>query len=172
VANQVTFTYKSIHDVVLDQSGEVKPSPALPDRARLYAIRNTSNARLFYLGTAVSVKDRFAPRWEVLREMGLDQNALNVMAVWVVHIQINGVNRPPNLYGVSGKPGGVQIDVENLLIRTYVAKFGTAVRNIAKWQNFTNDTGDILNWTIENDVNVNVPDQYTGAYTLDNGENL
>lgn len=144
---RIDFNYVSVHRV-RNNHGLVEALPALPQDRRLYVIYNNSTNRPFYIGTAANIQDRFEPRFAAMREMGMNQVALDEILIMVVQIQVDGVNTPP----VAGVSGG--IDVEHLLIATYIGGLNFNVRNIQKVGTFTNNTGGVLDWHLNNVVGI------------------
>ncbi len=144
MANKVNFNYCSMHTVD-NVNGVVSATPALPGQSRLYVIYNGSTNRPVYVGTASNVQNRFAGRLEVCRELGFSDDQLGPISVMVVQILVNGAPATPGDIGISAG-----IDVEALLIRTYLMHLQWNVRNIQKVTPFTNGTGTVLQWTLTN----------------------
>ena len=101
-----------------------------------------------------------------LREVGFDQPTVAQALIMVIQIQVNGANATPGNDGISGG-----IDVEHLLIRTYIRHIGVNVRNIQKVGPFQNSTGELLRWSLVNNAGI---DGFGGPYdyTLANGATL
>lgn len=144
----VTFTYVTQHRFQ-NVHGAVSVTPGLGGASpRLYVIYNDATNRPFYIGTAQNLTARFAPRNEALREVGFDHATVANAIIWSVQIQVDGVNRPPDNAGRS-----MGIDVEHLLIRTYISHID-AVRNIQKVAQFTNTSGQRLDWSLVNNAGI------------------
>ncbi len=141
----VNFNYESIHRLA-NTDGIVSASPAIPRAGRLYVILNNSTARTVYVGTSSDVKARFVSRLQVIREMGFDVGS---PTIFIVQIQINTVYTQPGDDGIADG-----IDVEHLLIRTYVKLLGLNVRNVTKWGVFRNTTTDKLIWSLNNQAGI------------------
>ncbi|WP_420233170.1 hypothetical protein ACN079_01155 [Pseudomonas sp. ABY48] len=152
----ITFTYESEHTFQLNLSIP-KAVPAFNASGRLYVIFNQGTA---YIGTSSNIKARFKERLRAIRELGFSQNELDDIRAYAVQIQIDGVNTPPNDAGYSGT-----IDVEGLLILTYITQLGYSVRNIEKWQLFVNSTGARINWNLVLGHGINVPHLH-GKHTI------
>jgi hypothetical protein len=161
----IDFNYNVTNNIVIN-NGLVTANPAINQASRLYVIHNPATNRPIYVGTAANLQDRFDPRLRAMREMGFSQVELNNILVMEVQIQVDGVNRTP---GDNGVAGGV--DVEHLLIRTYIQNIGVNVRNIQKTAEFNNNTGQQINWTLNNNAGIQ---NFGGPhnYNLANGNNL
>ncbi|HEX8396375.1 MAG TPA: hypothetical protein VF644_02945 [Pyrinomonadaceae bacterium] len=155
----VIFSYTTIHRVQKN-GGLVFYVPALPHASRLYVIRHTlANNFPFYIGTANNINHRFEERLRAVREFGFRNNEINNISIAIVQITVGGVPRPPHNNGISAG-----IDVENLLIRSYMQQ-GHGVRNIAKVAPFLNNSGQTIrcyfyntaNWAHFVPANHNVP---------------
>ncbi len=164
MATKVTFNYEKYHTVGYD-SGTVAVKPALTTSARLYVIHNETTNYKVYVGTATDVKDRFKGRIDVCRELGFSQEQMDAISFFVVQIKIDDTPAPPDKYGWSGG-----IDVERLLIRTYMQKIGWSVRNSVKTEQFQNGTGGTLQWELVN--NAGIINFGTHNYSLTNGSSL
>ncbi|MGH1384418.1 hypothetical protein [Kordia sp.] len=144
----IDFNYNFTNSIVIND-GLVTANPAIHQASRLYVIHNPATNRPVYVGTSANLRDRFILRLEIIREMGFSQVELNNIIVMEVQIQIDGVNRTPGEDGVAGG-----IDVEHLLIRTYIQNIGLNVRNIQKTAVFNNNTGEQINWTLNNNADI------------------
>jgi hypothetical protein len=140
VATTVSYSYETRHTVNYN-GGYISIKPALPQKPRLYVIVNTATAYPFYIGTAVDVQDRFDVRVKSIRDMGFSATELGTILIYVVQVKVNGNPSPPDKHGVSSG-----IDVEHLLIRTYIANFKVNVRNASKVNQFTNTTSGTLSY--------------------------
>lgn len=168
VATDVEFNYKSTH-VINFNGGYVSYYPAIPQDARLYVIYNDSTDRHVYVGTATNVQNRFNPRIEALREFGFSEDQLKKIFIMIVQIKIDGYNKPPDNYGKAGD--NPEIDVEHLLVRTYVEKLNVNARNIDKAsKKFKNETGGKLTWSLVN--NAGIQNFGVHNYGLDTGKSL
>lgn len=161
----INYNYVSIHTINYN-NGNINAVYALPQASRLYVIVNGTTGHPVYIGTADNVQNRFTPRLEAMRELGFNQNALNPIQVLVIQTQVNGVNTTPGNTGIAGG-----IDVEHLLIRTYMGHLNLPVRNIQKTAAFQNASGQRIDWTLTNNAGiVNFGGPY--AYHLNNGTQL
>ena len=124
---KITYNYEKRHDLVYE-GGYVKVKPALTSGARLYVIQNDSTDYKIYVGTAFNVSDRFDPRTTACRELGFSQIQMDPVWIFVVQILINDKSAPPGDNGVSSGDG-YTVDVEQLLIRTYLQELKLSVRN-------------------------------------------
>jgi len=154
----VNFNYLKQY-ALINNNGLIQTVPALPSSSRLYVIYNNSTNRPYYIGTAVSLKNRFSPRLEVIREMGFDQNCLDEILIFEIQIEVDGKFRTPGDDGIAGG-----IDVEHLLIRTYINSLNENVRNIQKVTPFINNTGTLLSWNLLNSAG-NIPG-FGGPYNF------
>jgi hypothetical protein len=148
----VTYNYESQHTFVY-QGGLVLPKPALTNGSRLYVIQNDSTTHNIYVGTALHVNDRFGPRATVCRELGFSQIDMDDIKIFVVQISIDGVAATPGDTGVS-TAAGYSIDVEWLLIRTYVEELHLSVRNINKLSQFHNGLATRINWNLVDNAGI------------------
>jgi hypothetical protein len=156
VAITVTFNYCSTH-AIRNVNGLVSAVPALPAQSRLYVIHNATTNRPVYVGTANNVQNRFGCRLEASRELGFGNDELTPITVMVVQILVGGVASTPGDSGISSN-----IDVEALLIRTYLQHLQWNVRNIQKVTPFTNGTGTVLQWSLVNGCGIA---NFGGHYT-------
>jgi len=160
----VTFSYVSMH-TLQNAGGLVNANPPIPHADRLYVIYNTSTIRPVYVGSAANGQARFNPRQIASREMGLSQNDLNPIWIFIVQVFLNGVGKHPGNDGIV-VGGGHAVDVEHLLIRTYIGHYNWNVRNINKTGMFNNFYNTVLNWTLVN--NAGIPG-WVGAVNLNLG---
>lgn len=141
----VEYIIENIHSIA-DDNGFISYSPALREDSRLYIIHNPKAARQFYIGTSVNVKQRFEGRLDALRDCGL-QNMLSEIVIVTVQIKINTKFCPPGTRGISmDKNSNTNIDVEHILIRSYIKNFGL-VNNTNKVGPFSNKLGQAINCT-------------------------
>ncbi len=160
----VTFNYEKTHTVGY-KDGYVKAIPALTTSSRLYVIYNATTTHPVYVGTSDDVQNRFGNRIDVCRELGYSQAQMDPISIFVVQIKIDGTPMTPGQYGVSGG-----IDVEHLLIRTYLRQVNVNVRNAVKLGIFTNSTGGKLSWNLEN--NAGIANFGTHNYYLNNNQSF
>ncbi|HRD65318.1 MAG TPA: hypothetical protein PKY50_04110 [Candidatus Competibacter sp.] len=149
MAVAVTFDYKTKHAVERTQSGQVVARPAIPSSAGLYVIRNKDQARAVYAGTSSNLQQRFKGRFEVFRETGLTDAVLANIRIYIIKLKIDDQARAVDDTGIVYPRDG-QIDVENLLIRSIVAKAHCNVFNVAKWQIFRNPYAQRLDVEFDN----------------------
>lgn len=145
----IIFDYEATHRLIRNVNGYVTIQPALPNRSRLYVIFNDSTNRTVYVGTAESVQDRFKDRIDAVQHLGFSQSQLDAIFIAVIHITFDGKNTPPH---DDGKAQGV--DVEHLLIRTYITPLGCLVRNTLKTEQFLNKSGQTLTWELKNSAGI------------------
>ena len=124
----------------------------IPAANRLYVIQNTTTLRGFYIGTAANVSGRFTARFTASRELGFGQNEVGVIQVFTVNVLTNGASTPPGDNGVTWGPPA--IDVEHLLIRTYVSGLNQGVRNLNKIAQFPNYLGVALNLSLVDNAGI------------------
>jgi len=148
----IEYVFKKHHTVYIDNIGHYKIRPALIRSNRLYIIYNQSTARPLYIGIAKNLQNRFKGRLQTMREMGFNQTQLDSIYIIEVQLKLNTKARTPNyIYERKG------LDVEHLLIRTYVELLRIGVRNTEKISNFRNLLLENLSWTITNDLDINIP---------------
>jgi hypothetical protein len=147
----IDFIYDSTHDVRLDNNGLVNAVPALINQGRLYVIHNPSTQRHYYIGTANDLQARFAERMQICREMGFTNlGQLDQITIFVIRLVINNQAVQPDNQGMAQA-----IDVEALLIRTYISRVGVPVRNVHKSnQPFVNTTGQPIHWRLINNAQI------------------
>jgi hypothetical protein len=148
MATTIKFNYEKAHTVGYD-GGYVTVKPALTTSKRLYVIHNETTNNKVYVGTATDVQDRFKGRIDVCRELGFSPEQMDPISFFVVQIKIDDTPAPPDQYGHS-----LGIDVEHLLVRTYMQKIGWSVRNVVKTSTFLNPTGTELKWELVNGANI------------------
>jgi hypothetical protein len=167
----IEFIYKTKHVIDLPDAGYTKAAPALPADKRLYVIYNDSTNRHVYIGTSTDVQKRFKPRIEALREFGFSKAMLDDVVMYIVQIKTNQAPTPPDdkgeifAYGV--------IDVERLLVQTYIKQFNVSVRNVVKTEAFTNNTSQKIRWQLVNEGNLIVANaQFGVTWELNVGKSL
>jgi hypothetical protein len=143
---KITYNYEKRHDLVY-QGGLVMVKPALGSGSRLYVIQNDSTDFKIYVGTALHLDDRFDPRVTACRELGFSQIQMDPVWIFAVQVLIDDKPAPPGDKGISSG-GGWDIDVEWLLIRTYLQELKLSVRNINKIGPFYNGTGGPILWDL------------------------
>lgn len=167
----IEFIYKAKHKIVLPDEGYTKAAPALPSADRLYVIYNDATNRKVYIGTSKNVQKRFDPRIEALRELGFSQATLDDVVMYIVQIKTNGLPSPPGDKGEIFSNG--TIDVERLLVQTYIEIFNVSVRNVVKTEPFKNQTSQKIRWQLVNEGNLIVPDVVFGhTWELNAGRSL
>src|SRR5262249_46841852 len=159
------FSYVSQH-ILQYANNLVNANPVLPAANRLYVIQNQQTNRWFYIGTAANVSNRFTARWTACRDMGFGQNEVNGIRVFTIDVFTNNVSTPPGDNGVTWGPPA--LDVEHLLIRTYMSGLNATVRNLNKTQNFPNYQGVALNVTLVDNAGIGFP---TSNFNVPNGAN-
>lgn len=164
MATKITFNYEKTHTIGYN-GGYVKAQPALTSSSRLYVIYNPATTHPVYVGTADDVQDRFGGRIDVCRELGFSQTEMNPILIFVVQIKIDGTPMTPGQYGISGG-----IDVEHLLIRTYMTQLNYNVRNVNKVSQFYNGTGSKIEWDLVNSAGIT--NFGVHSYSLNNGHSL
>jgi hypothetical protein len=171
MATDIEFIYKSQHVIELPDAGFTKAAPALPADKRLYVIYNDSTNRRVYIGTSTDVKARFKPRIEALREFGFSKATLDEVVMYIVQIKTNQASTPPNDKGEIMSYG--VIDVERLLVQTYIKIFNVSVRNVVKTEAFKNHTSQKITWQLVNEGNLIVADAVFGeTWELKVGKSL
>ena len=111
---------------------------ALPHRPRLYVIHNTHLPTQYYIGSTGNLHDRFQPRLAACNEVGLTQNDLTHIHVYTIEIWCRldgqGPEQPSQGPGNEGRVvwRSLLIDVEHILIRTFLQGFGCQLRNTGK----------------------------------------
>jgi hypothetical protein len=153
-AINLTFDYVSRHTLQYNNP-DVSAIPAIPAVNRLYVIENHLTHRWFYIGTAADVASRFTGRFTACRELGFGQNEVGATQVYIVNVLTNGASTPPGDNGRTWGPPA--IDVEHLLIRTYVSGLHQNVRNINKIAPFPNYQGVALNVALVDHAGLGFP---------------
>ena len=144
MGTKVEFIKKSEHKLKYDK-GDISIKPALSNDSSLYVIYNNSTDREVYVGTAKEVKDRFKQRTEALREWGFKESQIEKIKIYVIQIKVNGDSSTPGDKGVTKE----NVDVEKLLIRTYIEKRNKKVRNVDKTTAFINRVDSRLEWELK-----------------------
>jgi len=144
----ITFILKSKHVPTKNAYSQVVAVPAIPATAGLYVIRNKDHASQVYAGTSGDVKDRFNNRLQVYRESGFDDTVLARLRFYLVKIKVDDVSKSVGDNGQINTQNGI-IDVENLFVRSIVARANCNVLNVGKWQSFTNPFGAKLDVEFE-----------------------
>jgi hypothetical protein len=145
-AINLTFSYVTTHTLQYNNN-QVTANPAIPSSNGLYVILNNSTNRWIYVGTASNILQRFNQRFQVCVELGLGQNDVANIRIYTIQIYTNQQLTPP---GNNGRTTNTfqSIDVEHLLIRTYMSGFHQAVRNTGKIGQFFNHQGVAISWSL------------------------
>lgn len=161
----IEFSYKKIH--LIENAGYIKYIPSIPNEKGLYVIYNASTERKYYIGTSSTLQERFNTRARSVQELGFNNNEIQGIKIYIVKTKLNGQPKLP------GDQGTLEngLDVEWLLIRSYIQKGMVYVRNANKINNFVNSTGEHLNvfftTAIDNSL---LPD--IKNFTIEEGRNL
>lgn len=134
----IEFSYKKIH--LIENVGYIKYTPSIPREKGLYVIYNASTEKKYYIGTSSDIQKRFDSRARSVQELGFNNNEIQGIKIYIVKTKLNGQSKLP------GDQGTLEngLDVEWLLIRSYLQKGQVYVRNANKINNFVNATGENL----------------------------
>jgi hypothetical protein len=146
----------------------------LPQEAGLYVIysNHAPNGQQYYIGPTDNLYMRFQPRFAVCHDLGLAPGDLTHIRVYTIEVWIcfqGQAQERPNI-GPSNE-GRVlwrsgMIDVEHLLIRTFMQGFGCQLRNAQKTDPFQHvlPTNAPLLWTLDDRAGIGV----IHGHSLDN----
>jgi hypothetical protein len=167
-AIDLRFAYTTTHTLQYN-NGQVTANPAIPPSNGLYVILNNSTNRSVYVGTASNILQRFSQRFQVCVELGLGQNDVASVRIYTIQIYTNQQLTPP---GNNGRTTNTyqSIDVEHLLIRTYISGFNRAVRNTGKIGQFFNHQGVTINWSLVDNGGTGIGGPF--AFNLASGAGL
>ncbi|MEP4821805.1 MAG: hypothetical protein ABJ383_13430 [Balneola sp.] len=176
------FTYAKAFGVKITNYGGYAYDSNFSSGGRLYVIYNNSTNRKVYIGTTSDVEKRFKNRLRGLREFGFSQSELNAILIMVIKLEKREMSNsnfnpsPPSDKGlINVNCSNVKLDVEKLLIATYMNKLGiTLVRNTTKTLGFRNDFTQKLIWSLIDETGRNLFGNGVKevTYSLNSGELL